>query len=44
MARGMDISDIYAVVNYDVPFVPEEYIHRIGRVGMFLKTRKITKF
>jgi ATP-dependent RNA helicase RhlE len=33
MARGMDIADIYCVVNYDVPFIPEEYLHRIGRVG-----------
>ncbi len=32
-ARGLDISELPAVVNYDVPFSPEDYIHRIGRTG-----------
>jgi len=32
-ARGLDISELPAVVNYDVPFAPEDYIHRIGRTG-----------
>lgn len=35
MARGIDIPDLEVVVNYDVPHLPEEYIHRVGRVGMF---------
>jgi superfamily II DNA/RNA helicase len=32
-ARGLDISELPAVVNYDVPFAAEDYIHRIGRTG-----------
>ena len=32
-ARGLDISNLPYVVNYDVPGVPEDYIHRIGRTG-----------
>ncbi len=31
--RGLDISGITHVVNYDVPQQPEDYIHRIGRTG-----------
>jgi ATP-dependent RNA helicase RhlE len=29
-ARGIDIGELSCVVNYDLPFKPEEYIHRIG--------------
>ena len=32
-ARGLDVRHITHVVNFDVPNVPEEYIHRIGRTG-----------
>lgn len=32
-ARGLDISNLPLVVNYDMPGFPEEYIHRIGRTG-----------
>ena len=32
-ARGLDISDLPRVVNFDLPQVAEEYIHRIGRTG-----------
>jgi ATP-dependent RNA helicase RhlE len=32
-ARGLDIIDLPHVVNYDLPFVPEDYVHRIGRTG-----------
>ena len=32
-ARGLDISDMPCVVNYDVPNHPEDYVHRIGRTG-----------
>jgi superfamily II DNA/RNA helicase len=32
-ARGLDIKDVPAVFNFDVPFNPEDYIHRIGRTG-----------
>ncbi|PSB91677.1 DEAD/DEAH box helicase [Candidatus Pandoraea novymonadis] len=32
-ARGIDISDLPGVINYDLPYSPEDYIHRIGRTG-----------
>ena len=32
-ARGLDIDDIPLVVNFELPYVPEDYIHRIGRTG-----------
>jgi ATP-dependent RNA helicase RhlE len=32
-ARGIDVSGISHVINYDVPQYPEDYIHRIGRTG-----------
>ncbi|AFY99300.1 DEAD/DEAH box helicase [Calothrix sp. PCC 6303] len=32
-ARGLDISDLPHVVNFDLPNVPEDYVHRIGRTG-----------
>ncbi len=32
-ARGLDISLLPHVVNYELPFVPEDYVHRIGRTG-----------
>ncbi|HTR58191.1 MAG TPA: helicase-related protein, partial [Casimicrobiaceae bacterium] len=32
-ARGLDIDDLPLVVNYEIPHVPEDYIHRIGRTG-----------
>merc|ERR1719201_50197 len=32
-ARGLDIKDVRAVVNYDFPNNVEDYVHRIGRTG-----------
>ncbi|MBU1342801.1 MAG: DEAD/DEAH box helicase [Proteobacteria bacterium] len=32
-ARGLDIQQLPHVVNFDLPHVPEDYIHRIGRTG-----------
>ncbi|CAM3910453.1 RNA helicase [Aeromonas piscicola] len=32
-ARGLDIPDLQYVVNYDLPFLAEDYVHRIGRTG-----------
>jgi ATP-dependent RNA helicase RhlE len=32
-ARGLDIDALPHVVNYDLPHVPEDYVHRIGRTG-----------
>jgi len=32
-ARGLDIAELPAVINYDLPYAAEDYIHRIGRTG-----------
>jgi ATP-dependent RNA helicase RhlE len=32
-ARGIDVTGISHVINFDVPAIPEDYIHRIGRTG-----------
>lgn len=32
-ARGIDIDQVSHVINYDIPVVPEDYVHRIGRTG-----------
>lgn len=32
-ARGIDIANVDYVVNYDLPEVPENYVHRVGRTG-----------
>ncbi len=32
-ARGLDIKDVPAVFNFDIPFHAEDYVHRIGRTG-----------
>jgi len=32
-ARGIDIDDLSHVINYDLPNIPETYVHRIGRTG-----------
>ncbi len=32
-ARGLDIVELPAVINYDLPYSPEDYVHRIGRTG-----------
>ena len=32
-ARGLDIEELPFVINYDIPFAAEDYIHRIGRTG-----------
>ena len=32
-ARGLDIKELPYVINYDVPFSAEDYVHRIGRTG-----------
>ncbi|MDD5657758.1 MAG: DEAD/DEAH box helicase, partial [Elusimicrobia bacterium] len=37
-ARGIDISEISHVINFDVPSTPELYTHRIGRTGRAAKT------
>ncbi|MDD5406701.1 MAG: DEAD/DEAH box helicase [Sulfurovaceae bacterium] len=32
-ARGLDIDDLGVIINYDIPHIPNDYIHRIGRTG-----------
>lgn len=32
-SRGLDVRDINYVINYDMPKVIEDYVHRIGRTG-----------
>ena len=32
-ARGIDIDELEWVINYEVPNIPETYVHRIGRTG-----------
>jgi Superfamily II DNA and RNA helicases len=32
-ARGIDVDQLELVINYDLPDVPETYVHRIGRTG-----------
>ena len=33
IARGLDVAEVSHVINFDIPEVPESYIHRIGRTG-----------
>ncbi len=37
-ARGIDIKNLDAVINFDIPNIPETYVHRIGRTGRAGKT------
>ncbi len=37
-ARGIDVSRISHVINYDIPATPEAYVHRIGRTGRATRT------
>ena len=37
-ARGLDIPDVAAVINYSFPLTTEDYVHRIGRTGRAGKT------
>ena len=39
-ARGIDVDGVSHVVNYDLPFVPESYVHRIGRTARAGATAK----
>ncbi len=38
VARGIDISDVSHVINYDIPLHAEDYVHRIGRTGRAKKS------
>ncbi|MFM2357943.1 MAG: hypothetical protein RJA61_680 [Candidatus Parcubacteria bacterium] len=43
-ARGLDISDITHVINYDIPATYDDYVHRIGRTGRGGKKGKALTF
>jgi len=43
-ARGIDIDQLPNVVNYDLPHVPEDYVHRIGRTGRAGSTGNAVSF
>lgn len=43
-ARGLDISDVSHVINYDLPASREDYVHRIGRTGRAGKRGKALTF
>jgi ATP-dependent RNA helicase RhlE len=43
-ARGIDISEISHVINFDVPLIYEDYIHRIGRTGRANRTGESITF
>ncbi len=52
-ARGIDVQDVSHVINFDVPAIPEEYVHRIGRTARagkegtaisFVSEKEETKF
>ena len=38
MSRGIDVLDVSHVINFDVPLIYEDYVHRIGRTGRAFKT------
>lgn len=43
-ARGIDIPDVDFVVNYDLPDVAENYVHRVGRTGRGIKKGQAVSF
>jgi superfamily II DNA/RNA helicase len=43
-ARGLDISDVSHVINFDIPATYEDYVHRIGRTGRAGKKGKAYTF
>jgi ATP-dependent RNA helicase RhlE len=43
-ARGIDVAEIGHVVNFDLPHVPEDYVHRIGRTARMEATGRASSF
>jgi ATP-dependent RNA helicase RhlE len=43
-ARGIDVADIGHVVNFDLPHVPEDYVHRVGRTARHLASGRASTF
>ncbi len=44
IARGIDVTDVSHVINFDLPENPENYIHRIGRTGRYDKNGEAISF
>jgi ATP-dependent RNA helicase RhlE len=43
-ARGLDVPDVTHVINFDIPLIYEDYVHRIGRTGRAFKTGESITF
>lgn len=43
-SRGIDVSDVSHVINFDVPIVIEDYVHRVGRTGRALRSGEAITF
>ena len=43
-ARGLDVSNVSHVINFDVPIIIEDYVHRIGRTGRAFSTGEAITF
>lgn len=43
-SRGIDVDDITHIINYDVPYKIEDYVHRVGRTGRIGKSGKAYTF
>lgn len=43
-ARGIDVANIGHVINFDLPYCPEDYVHRIGRTARMKATGRATSF
>jgi len=43
-SRGIDVNDITHVINYDIPYKTEDYVHRVGRTGRIGKKGKAFTF
>ncbi len=43
-SRGIDVTDVSHVINFDVPIIIEDYVHRIGRTGRALATGEALTF
>ena len=43
-ARGIDVDDVQVVINFDLPYDPEDYVHRIGRTGRAGRSGRAVSF
>jgi|Deesub1362A_J573_1020465.scaffolds.fasta_scaffold03943_3 ATP-dependent RNA helicase DeaD len=43
-SRGLDVEDVTHIVNYDIPYYPKDYVHRVGRTGRAGKKGKAYTF